>query len=59
MKYQDEVMSGQGFYRGGPHMVAIVIMTGTKYACNHDNNEDLICLQSRLERGLNMLAITI
>ena len=39
-------------------MVAIIIMTGTKYACNHDNNGDLICLQSRLERGLNMLAIS-
>ena len=39
-------------------MVAITIMTGTKDACNHDNNGDLICLQSRLERGLNMHAIS-
>ena len=35
-------------------MVAIIIMTGTK----NDNNGDLICLQSRLERGLNILAIS-
>ena len=41
-------------YRGGPHMVAIIIMTGTKYACNERNDLDQICLQSRLERGLNL-----
>ena len=39
-------------------MFAIIIMTETKYACNHDRNGNLICLQSRLEKGLNMLAIS-
>ena len=40
-------------YREGPHMVAIMFMKGTKY----DYNGDLICLQSRSKRGLNMLAM--
>ena len=39
-------------------MVAIIFMSGTEYDCNHDNNGDLICLQYRLERGLNMLAMS-
>ena len=45
-------------YRDGSHMVAIIFMTGTKYACNERNYWDQICMQSRLERGLNMLAIS-
>ena len=27
-------------YRGGPHMVAIIFMTGTKYTCNERNDCD-------------------
>ena len=32
-------------YRAGPHKVAIISMTGTKYACNVSNDWDLLCLQ--------------
>ena len=39
-------------------MVAIIFRTGTKYACNERNDWDQMCLKSRLERGLNMLAIS-
>ena len=34
------------FYRDGPHKVAIIFMTGTKYLCNERNGCDQICLQS-------------
>ena len=33
-------------YRGGPHMVAIIFMFGTKYTCNISHKWDYICLQS-------------
>ena len=40
-------------------MVAIIFVTGTKYACNESNNSDLICFQSWFNKGLNMLVIVI
>ena len=56
-------------YRDEQHMTAIFFMTGAKYACNlgqkrskyaynDDNNWDLIWMQSKFQRGLNMLAIS-
>ena len=47
------------YHRVGPNMVAIIIMTETKYACNERNDKDQIRLQSRLARWLNMLAISL
>ena len=38
-------------------MVAIIFMAGTKHACNDDHNMDPICLQSELQKELNMLTI--
>ena len=38
-------------------MLAILIQKGTKYACNDNNNGDLIWMQSQFQRGLNMPAI--
>ena len=51
-KYNLLVEIHKSEYRAGPHMVAIIFMTGTKYACylsekrtkytcNDDNNRDL------------------
>ena len=55
-------------YRGGPHMVeiifttgtkyAILVQQGTKYACNDNNNGDLIWMQSQFQREVDMLAIS-
>ena len=39
-------------------MLAILVTKGTKYACNHYHNGDLICLQSWSQKGLNMLEIS-
>ena len=39
-------------------MVATIFMMATKYACNDNNNWDLIWMQSRFQRRLNMLAIS-
>ena len=49
-----------GTYRAGPHMIAIIFVTGTKYACNKRHDLDQICLQSWLKRGpsLQILAIS-
>ena len=44
-------------YRGVLHIIAMIFMTGTKYACNFDNKGDLIWMQYQFRRGLNMLAI--
>ena len=38
-------------------MLAILVQQGTKYDCNDNNNGDLIWMQSRFPRRLNMLAI--
>ena len=40
-------------------MPAIISMTGTLYACNHDKNEDQIWMQSQFHWELNMLAFAI
>ena len=39
-------------------MIAIIPIAGIKYACNLDNNQDLICLQSQIRNGLYILAIS-
>ena len=46
-------------YRGGPIMPAILVVIGTKYACNLDYKGDQLCLQSWLRWGLNMPAISV
>ena len=46
-------------YRGGPIMLAILVVMGTKYACNLSQDGDHICLQSWFKRGPNMPAISV
>ena len=40
-------------------MLAILVVIGTKYACNLDNDGDQICLQSWLRWGPDMPAILV
>ena len=40
-------------------MLAILVVMGTKYACNLDHVGDQICLQSQLQWGPNMPAIVV
>ena len=42
-----------------PQIIAIILMLGTTYACNHDNQEDSICSQSQIRDGLYMIAIAL
>ena len=46
-------------YRGGPIMLAILVVIGTKYACNLDRDGGQICLQSWLRWGPDMPAILV
>ena len=46
-------------YWGGPHMIAIIFIMGTKYDCNLHNKEDQIWLQWWTKWGPNMNAIFI
>ena len=39
-------------------MVATILMMAAKYACNDNNNWDLIWMQSQFRRRLNKLAIS-
>ena len=39
-------------------MNATMVIMGTKLACNHDFNGDLIWMQYEFQRGLNMPAIS-
>ena len=39
-------------------MLAIVVQTGTKYACNENNNGDIIWIRSQFQRRQSMLAIS-
>ena len=45
--------------QGGPIMLAILVVMGTKYACNLDHVGDQICLQSQSRRGPYMPAIPV
>ena len=40
-------------------MIAILVKKVTKYDCNDDHNGDLIWLQSKFQKGLNMIAIQV
>ena len=40
-------------------MLAILVVKGTKYACNLDYERDQICMQSWFKRGPNMPAISV
>ena len=40
-------------------MLAILVVIGTKYACNLDHDGDKICLQSQLGWRSNMPAILV
>ena len=40
-------------------MLAILVVIGTKYACNLDHDGDQICLQSWLRWGPDMPAILV
>ena len=40
-------------------MPAILVVVGTKYACNLDHVRDQICLQSWFKRESNMPAIPV
>ena len=40
-------------------MLAILVVIGTKYACNLDHVGDQICLQSWFKMGPNMPAISV
>ena len=40
-------------------MLAILVVIGTKYACNLDHDRDHICLQSWFKRGPNLPAISV
>ena len=40
-------------------MLAILVVIGTKYACNLDHVGDRICLKSWFKRGPNMPAMSV
>ena len=47
-------------YRGGGTiMLAILVVKGTKYACNLGDERDQLCMQSWFRRGTNMPAISV
>ena len=41
----------------GPHLVVIIFMKGSKYACKERNDWDQICSLCCSQKGLNMRAI--
>ena len=51
--------SVKNWYRGGPHMIAIMFIMGTKYNCNLTSEMDYIWLQWWSKWGPNMNAICI
>ena len=59
-EYKSELCENHIFFYGwtkyGPYnMVQIIFTTGANYAYNHDNNGDLIRMQSQLQRGLYVI----
>ena len=46
-------------YRGGLNMFAILVMMGTRYACNISYGRDWTCLQYWSRKGLDMLAMLV
>ena len=45
--------------RGGPLMIAMIFMMGTKYDCNDSYYGDWIWLQSSLQRGPNKIVMLV
>ena len=35
-------------------MLSAMVKEGTKYACNDDHSQDLICLQSQFQKACNL-----